>query len=225
MCFCRSSIHGKGLTRFWLGVEGYHGPMLILISAISEVSSDGDSCKRKWVIGVLIEEGFENRDTFYGNTGHLYAISPIFRGLPHSGKEKNFIYSHMHPSVKSYDPHPKPVGLAFGGTIGNERIHIDEDFDRVIIQHHAYDKTYQHGSLIPHQGFLPIEASLLVAEVWGLGGKAIKEKQTSYKKREELFSDQRRKVDLKTFGSWEDSPEMVMMDMVSDPNRVRREDR
>ena len=32
-------------------------------------------------------------------------------------------------------------------------------------------------------------------------------------------------VDLKTFGNWEDSPEKMMMDMISDPNRVRREDR
>lgn len=32
-------------------------------------------------------------------------------------------------------------------------------------------------------------------------------------------------VDLKTFASWDDSPEKMMMDMVSDPNAVRREDR
>lgn len=32
-------------------------------------------------------------------------------------------------------------------------------------------------------------------------------------------------VDLKNFASWEDSPEKMMMDMMSDPNAVRREDR
>lgn len=32
-------------------------------------------------------------------------------------------------------------------------------------------------------------------------------------------------VDLKTFSSWEESPEKMMMDMTSDPNAVRREDR
>lgn len=32
-------------------------------------------------------------------------------------------------------------------------------------------------------------------------------------------------VDLKTFANWEDSPEKMMMEMVSDPNKVRREDR
>ena len=106
------------------------------------------------------------------------------------------------------------------------------------------------------QGFLPVEALILDVEVWGLGGRTTKEMQTSYKKREELFTDQRRKVtigrsnstyalefaffdtgnigyfscsylqvDLKTFASWEDSPEKMMMDMVSNPNRVQREDR
>jgi hypothetical protein len=50
-----------------------------------------------------------------------------------------------------YEAKPKPVGLAFGGTIGNERIFLDEDFCKVIIRHHAVDKTYQHGSLVPNQ--------------------------------------------------------------------------
>lgn len=76
--------------------------------------------------------------------------------------------------------------------------------------------------------------------------------QDSYKNREQLFTQQRRKVihlhqtrsifwivrinstlfarlflqvDLKSFANWEDSPEKMMMDMVSNPNAVRREDR
>lgn len=86
----------------------------------------------------------------------------------------------------------------------------------------------------------------------------MKQMQMSYKKREELFTEQRRKVihldhfgccceivdssvarkclivnacpsllqvDLKNFASWEDSPEKMMMDMMSDPNAVRRDDR
>lgn len=44
------------------------------------------------------------------------------------------------------------------------------------------------------QGFLPVEASILGVEVWGLGGKTTKEKQDTFKKRESLFSEQRRKV-------------------------------
>jgi len=105
------------------------------------------------------------------------------------------------------------------------------------------------------QGYLPVEASVLDVEVWGLGGEATKRQQNVYKKREDIFSEQRRKVllranlnhslctsllkcasmltifhflfqvDLKTFASWEDSPEKMMMDMMSDPNTVRREDR
>lgn len=44
------------------------------------------------------------------------------------------------------------------------------------------------------QGFLPVEALILEVEVWGFGGRTAKEVQTSYKRREELFTEQRRKV-------------------------------
>eukprot|EP00262_Sarcandra_glabra_P010806 TRINITY_DN2625_c3_g1_i1.p1 TRINITY_DN2625_c3_g1~~TRINITY_DN2625_c3_g1_i1.p1 ORF type:complete len:563 (-),score=83.42 TRINITY_DN2625_c3_g1_i1:165-1778(-) len=221
----RSSFQGKGLNRFWSNVEGYHGPLLILISASSEDAPDSGNNIRRWVIGALTQQGFENRDTFYGSSGYLYAISPIFHVFSPIGKDKNFVYSHLHPTGRLYEPHPKPVGIAFGGTVGNERIFIDEDFARVTVRHHAFDKTYQPGSLVPNQGFLAIEAAILDIEVWGFGGKTAKEDQGAYKKREQLFSEQRRTVDLKTFGNWEDSPEKMMMDMVSDPNRVQREDR
>lgn len=221
----RSSIHGRGLNRFWSNVEGYLGPILILISASSIDAGQNNSNAKRWVIGILTEQGFENRETFYGNSGFLYAISPIFRILSPAGKEKNFMYSHLYPTGRVYEPNPKPVGLAFGGTMGNERIFIDEDFARVTVRHHAVDKTYQHGSLIPNQGFLPTEASVLEVEVWGFGGKSAKQQQDLFMKRETLFTEQRRKVDLKTFGNWEDSPEKAMMNMMGDPNRVRREDR
>ncbi|GFY86227.1 TLD-domain containing nucleolar protein [Actinidia rufa] len=221
----QSSLHGKGLNRFWSNVEGYNGPMLILIAASSGDVHNDNGNVRRWILGALTHQAFENRDMFYGSSGSLYAISPVLNVFLPSGKEKNFVYSHLHPTGRVYDPHPKPVGLAFGGSIGNERISIDEDFAKVTVRHHAVDKTYQSGSLFPNQGFLPVEALILDVEVWGLGGRTTKEMQTSYKKREELFTDQRRKVDLKTFSNWEDSPEKMMMDMVSDPNRVQREDR
>ncbi|XP_028797840.1 uncharacterized protein LOC114753327 [Neltuma alba] len=221
----RSSAHGKGLNRFWSHVEGYNGPLLILIAASSGQTHEGSSVVTKWVIGALTNQGFENKDLFYGSSGCLYAISPVFHVFPPSGKEKNFVYSHLHPARRVYEPHPKPVGIAFGGTMGNERIFIDEDFARVTVRHHAIDKTYQHGPLLPDQGFLAIEGLISEVEVWGLGGHVAKKVQESYKKREELFTEQRRKVDLKTFASWEDSPENMMMDMMSDPNAVRREDR
>ncbi|KAJ1378262.1 TLDc domain [Sesbania bispinosa] len=221
----RSSTHGRGLNRFWSNVEGYKGPLLILVAASSGDAHEGNSIDRKWVIGALTDQGLENKDIFYGNSGCLYSISPVFHVFPPTGKEKNFVYSHLHPTGRVYQSHPKPVGVAFGGTPGNERIFIDEDFAKVTVRHHAIDKTYQSGSLLPDQGFLPIEARISEVEVWGLGGKAAKEVQNSYKKREELFTEQRRKVDLKTFANWEDSPEKMMMDMMSDPNAVRREDR
>lgn len=221
----QSSLHGRGLNRFWSNIGGYKGPLLMLVSASKEDAHGGSSNVKKWIIGALTENGFENKDLFYGSSGSLYAISPVFHVFPSAGKEKNFVYSHLHPAGKVYERQHKPVGIAFGGTMGNERVFVDEDFARVTIRHHATDKTYQTGSLFPDQGFLPIEALISEIEVWGLGGKAAKEVQSSYKKREELFTEQRRKVDLKTFGSWDESPEKMMMDMISDPNAVRREDR
>ena len=67
----------------------------------------------------------------------------------YAGKEKNFMYSHLH--APGYEAKPKPVGLAFGGSIGNERVFLDEDFSKIIVRHHAYDKTYQPGPLFPNQ--------------------------------------------------------------------------
>ncbi|KOM41154.1 hypothetical protein LR48_Vigan04g135200 [Vigna angularis] len=221
----RSSTHGRGLGRFWSHVEGYKGPLLILISANSGEPREGNSVDRKWVIGALTHQAFESKDIFYGNSGWLYSIGPVFHVFPPIGKEKNFVYSHLRPTGKVYQPHPKPVGLAFGGTPGNERIFVDEDFSKVTVRHHSVDKTYRSGSLLPDQGFLPVEGIISEIEVWGFGGKEAKAVQNSYKKREELFTEQRRKVDLKTFANWEDSPEKMMMDMMSDPNAVRREDR
>uniref|UniRef100_A0A7N2L4U1 Uncharacterized protein n=1 Tax=Quercus lobata TaxID=97700 RepID=A0A7N2L4U1_QUELO len=119
----------------------------MLVSASKEDAHGGSTNVKKWIIGALTENGFENKDLFYGSSRSLYA------------------------------------------------------------------------------GFLPVEALISKIEVWGLGGKAAKEVQSSYRKREELFTEQRRKVDLKTFGSWDESPEKMMMDMISDPNAVRREDR
>ncbi|PIN05187.1 putative protein with TLDc domain [Handroanthus impetiginosus] len=216
----RSSVHGKGLNRFWSNVEGYNGPLLVLISA-----SEDKNNARKWMIGALTHQGFENKDLFYGTSGSLYALSPVFHALLSSGKEKNFVYSHLHPTARVYEAHPKPAGVAFGGSVGNERVFMNEDFARVTVRHHAVDKTYQHGALFPNQGYLPVEASVLEVEVWGLGGRTALKIQATYKKREELFTEQRRKVDLKNFSNWEDSPEKMMMDMMSNPNAVKREDR
>lgn len=78
---CRSSADGKGLNRFWSRVEGYNGPSLILISACEQKSDS-----RPWIIGALTSEGFENKDIFYGNSGSLYAISPVFHAFLSSGQ-------------------------------------------------------------------------------------------------------------------------------------------
>ncbi|KVI07804.1 TLDc [Cynara cardunculus var. scolymus] len=194
--YCTSSLHGKGLNRLWSNIEGYNGPILVLISATSE--------DRSWIIGALTHQAYENKDAFYGTSGSLYAISPVFDHFTSSGKEKNFVYSHLHSP--GYERNPKPVGIAFGGSTGNERVFMDEDFSKLT-------------------GYLATEAQIFEVEAWGLGGEKAKKVQNSLKKREELFTEQRRKIDLKTFTNWEDSPEKMMMDMVSNPNAAQRERR
>jgi hypothetical protein len=86
-------------------------------------------------------------------------------------------------------------------------------------------QIYHVAPSIVMQGYLPVVASILDVEVWGLGGQTTKRQQDIYKKREDIFAGQRRKIDLAAFGNWEDSPEKMMMDMVSDPNRNQREER
>ncbi|KAH9307671.1 hypothetical protein KI387_035582 [Taxus chinensis] len=221
----RSSQHGKGMNRFWSQVSGYNGPILILISGSSTEEECDDLLCRRWIIGAFVNQGFENMDSFYGSFGCLFAVKPIFRSFLPAGREKNFVYSHLHPLGRVYEPHPKPVAIAFGGTLGNERVFLDEDFAKITIRHHVVDKTYHAGYLVPGQEYSTLEASVLGVEAWGLGGKVAEQEQTMFKQREQLFTEQRRKVDLKTFGNWEDSPEKIMMDLVSNPNRVQREDR
>lgn len=85
MLLYRSSVHGRGLNRFWSNVEGYQGPSLLLISAHLEGAPEGSATERKWIIGALTQQGFENRDTFYGSSGNLYAIHPVFHTYPSTG--------------------------------------------------------------------------------------------------------------------------------------------
>lgn len=44
------------------------------------------------------------------------------------------------------------------------------------------------------QGYAPVNGDVLEVEVWGLGGKAAQEQQQAYRRRENLFIEQRRKV-------------------------------
>ncbi|KAF3968083.1 hypothetical protein CMV_007990 [Castanea mollissima] len=98
-----SSLQGRGLNRFWSNIGGYKGPLLMLVSASKEDAHGGSTNAKKWIIGALTENGFENKDLFYGNSGSLYAISPVFHVFPSAGKEKYFVCSHLHPTGKVYE--------------------------------------------------------------------------------------------------------------------------
>ncbi|XP_022772675.1 uncharacterized protein LOC111315312 [Durio zibethinus] len=52
---------------------------------------------------------------------------------------------------------------------------------------------------------------------WKFGDLVVRLQRKSriHTRKEELFTEQRRKVDLKTFSNWEDSPEKMMMEMMA----------
>ena len=70
-----------------------------------------------------------------------------------TGTASNFLYtSPQASSNKSYFGQLKrTTGIGFGGEIGKERLWIDEDFMGVTVRHHAVDKTYETGHLVPDQ--------------------------------------------------------------------------
>lgn len=70
-------------------MEGYYGPLMMLISGSSDESDNVGIKVKKWIIGALTQQGFENKDLFYGTSGSLYAISPIFDVFSPSG---NYLY-------------------------------------------------------------------------------------------------------------------------------------
>lgn len=222
----RSSSHGRGLSRFWTRVEGYKASVLMLISGTSIGGDNDELTGKKWEVGALVPGGFENKEVFYGSSGCcLFAISPLFLPLRSTGRETNYVYSHKRTPGVAYGSHPKPEGVGFGGSDGKERLWLDDEFLTVTVQHHALDKSYHSGALIPGQGYLAVKGRVSKVEVWGLGGFSADKQQAVYQHRENLFSEQRRKVDLKNFGNWKDSPDAAMMDLMSDPNKAAREER
>ncbi|XP_024536448.1 uncharacterized protein LOC9630386 [Selaginella moellendorffii] len=217
----RSPVHGKGMNRLWSQVEGYREAVLFLFSGMS-----AEDPSKTWLLAAVIPSGLENKSNFYGTSNScLICLDPEFIVLHPTGKEKNYVYSHKTAPGGGYNSRPMPNGIGFGGSMENERIWISDDFSTVTLRHHAVDKTYQAGFILPYQGYAPLCCQVLEVEVWGLGSKTAQERMATFQQREKLFAEQRRKVDLKAFGNWQDSPEKMMMDMVSNPNRPQREER
>ncbi|KAK1374082.1 hypothetical protein POM88_030275 [Heracleum sosnowskyi] len=81
-------------------------------------------------------------------------------------EKRKFVCYHIHPAGRVYEPHPKPIEIGFGGSIG-KKIFLDQDFATVTLNHHAADITYHPPFVLtPNQGFLPLEASVIEVEVW-----------------------------------------------------------
>lgn len=67
-------------------MEGYNGPVLMIISACENNSTN------RWVIGALTHQGFENKDSYYGTSGSLYALHPVFNAIPSSGELETYSF-------------------------------------------------------------------------------------------------------------------------------------
>ena len=67
------------------------------------------------------------------------------------GRETNYVYSHKRTPGAIYRSHPKPEGVGFGGSEGKERLWLNDEFLNVTIHHHALDKSFHSGSLVPGQ--------------------------------------------------------------------------
>lgn len=68
--------------------------MLVLILATCGDNQNDNTDVKKWIVGAVTLHGFENKDMFYGTSGSLYAICPVFRVFSPSGMypRKNFLY-------------------------------------------------------------------------------------------------------------------------------------
>lgn len=58
----------------------------MLIAASSGDAHEGGKDAKEWIIGALTDQGFENKDTFYGTSCSLYALSPVFHTFSFSGE-------------------------------------------------------------------------------------------------------------------------------------------
>eukprot|EP00271_Cylindrocystis_brebissonii_P015872 TRINITY_DN38923_c0_g1_i1.p1 TRINITY_DN38923_c0_g1~~TRINITY_DN38923_c0_g1_i1.p1 ORF type:complete len:626 (+),score=123.83 TRINITY_DN38923_c0_g1_i1:253-2130(+) len=228
----RASLHGRGITRFFNRVQGYTDCTLMLLSATTVPSAGSTedmegTAGERWAMAAIVPTGFENRDTFYGGSSCcLVAMQPRFIPFRAQGRESNFVYSHAVLPGQGYRAVQRPQGIGFGGSVGKERIWLDEEFATISTRHHAVDNTFQKGELVPGQGYVSILSRVEEVELWGLGGGAAEEKLAAYQARQNLFTEQRAKIDLKKFaGNWEASPEKAMLDFVSDPSRPAREER
>lgn len=235
----RASTSGRGVRQLLSRVEGYRDPVLFLFSA-STRPSEGEEERQtskggereageRWSMAVVLPTGLENRETFYGGSGcSMLVLQPRVKAFRPLGRESNFVYSHSRlPGARySSSNHSTVTAVAFGGSVGRERVVLDSELETVTLRHHTSCRTYQPGGILPTQGYSPLVSSLEEVEVWGMGGPEASRKLEAYLQRETLFTEQRAKIDMKKFAAnWESSPDKMMLDMVSDPNKPSREER
>ncbi|KAL6079584.1 hypothetical protein QOT17_000693 [Balamuthia mandrillaris] len=109
-----SGDHGNSFNRFCHYVLGYEGPSVMLIRDMNG-----------HLFGAYICDGWRDSQTYYGQSGSvLFSLVPFYAIYRATGKETNFVYT----NTKKSSYLDLPVGVGFGGSIGNFRLWVDDDF-------------------------------------------------------------------------------------------------
>lgn len=133
----------------------------------------------------------------------LFSLAPALNVYHSSGGGSNFVYLNTKKTFQEL-----PIGIGFGGDVGNFRLWIDGEFASGTVK--RIDTTYRKGPLLDTYDY---EIAEMV--VWGAGGEDAEEAQRQNRAQEAKQVEGRRKVNKKlAAGEWREGPDKWIMDMM-----------
>lgn len=153
-----SKVHGRSLNRFIHHVIGYKAESLFTVT-----TTQGE------VFGAFVSTPWDMSSTYWSNSDcFLFGITPILAvrranspstaSMISGGGSASANYVYFFANKKSFTG--KPIGIGFGGTIGNPRIWIDEDLAQGTVR--SIDPSFENGQLASNAAF-----DIASIEVWG----------------------------------------------------------
>jgi hypothetical protein len=187
-----SATHGRSLNRFIHHVIGYKAETLFIIT----------TTKRE-IFGAFIATPWEMSSNYWSNSNcFLFGVAPVLairHGSSHS--QPNFAY--FFNNKKSFTG--KPVGIGFGGTVGNFRLWIDEDLLTGTVR--TMDPTYENGTIASNPAF-----DIASIEVWGSCTEYAQQQLLRERRLREKDSERARKAMGKD--GWNEGADKFIMDLV-----------
>eukprot|EP00939_MAST-03C_sp_MAST-3C-sp1_P002040 g2040.t1 len=178
--------HGRSFDRLCFDLLGYAGPTLVVIrDQKGNVFGAFASCP--WSEEVGEKKFFGDPNSF------LFSVRPKFNVMRTSGDAQDENYLYLNRAGYSL-----PHGLAFGGSIGNFRLWLCEDFGTDKCRASARGvTTYERGRLRTATSSGAEGSSFLVdeLEVWGLGGEDALLAQATRRDESARIREKMRKVD------------------------------